>query len=138
MRTATTKSDWDRDVDALCAAFASLRDADEARRFLSDLATPAEVKAFAERWRIAQLLDEGRLSYREIAAAVGGSTATVARVARFLRDEPHQGYRLMLGRRPLPKVKKSKVGKPNIEERGATGSGPKSDARRRVKGGAAR
>jgi TrpR-related protein YerC/YecD len=68
----------------------------EAARFLRDIATPAEVEAFAERWRIARLLSTGALSYREIAAETGASTTTVGRVARFLNDEPHGGYRLML------------------------------------------
>ncbi len=79
-------------------AFAKLESGKEAARFLRDLATPGELAAFAERWRIARLLDEGRLSYREIAATTGASTTTVGRVARFLREESHQGYRLVLDR----------------------------------------
>lgn len=86
------------DETALFDAFSGLRDADEAARFLRDLATPAELSAFAERWRIARMLDQGALSYRDIAAATGASTTTVGRVARFLREEPHQGYRMMLDR----------------------------------------
>ena len=87
-----------REDSELFEAFAALRDADEAARFLRDLTTPAELAAFVERWRIARLLNEGALSYREIAAETGASTTTVARVARFLREEPHQGYRMMLDR----------------------------------------
>ncbi|MBB5519274.1 YerC/YecD family TrpR-related protein [Amphiplicatus metriothermophilus] len=87
-----------REEDDLFETFAALRDADEAGRFLRDIATPGEIAAFAERWRIARLLDEGALSYREIAAATGASTTTVARVARFLKEEPHRGYRLMIDR----------------------------------------
>ena len=87
------------DLEDLLAAFATLKTAREAERFLVDLATPAELAAFAERWRIARLLDEGKLSYREIATETGASTTTVARVARFLTEEPHQGYRLVLDRR---------------------------------------
>ena len=87
-----------RDEKALFAAFSQLRDGAEAARFLRDLATPAELEAFAERWRIARLLDEGRHSYRDIAAATGASTTTIGRVARFLKEERHQGYRLVLDR----------------------------------------
>ena len=83
---------------ALFDAFAKLESGKEAARFLRDLATPGELAAFAERWRIARLLDEGHLSYREIAAKTGASTTTVGRVARFLREENHQGYRLVLDR----------------------------------------
>ncbi|MCR9128426.1 MAG: YerC/YecD family TrpR-related protein [Alphaproteobacteria bacterium] len=86
------------DVEALCAALLQLRDADEARRFLRDLTTPGELAALAERWRVAKLLDEGGKSYREIAAETGSSTTTVTRVARFLTQEDHQGYRLVLDR----------------------------------------
>lgn len=94
-----TKPPDDADPEAaLFAALAMLADADEARRFLKDLATPAEIAALAERWRIARLLDRGGLSYREIARETGASTTTVVRVARFLGQEPHQGYRLMLDR----------------------------------------
>ncbi len=84
------------DEKALFSALAALSSPAEARRFFKDLATPAEIEAFAERWRIARLLSEGALSYREIAAETGASTTTIGRVARFLNDEPHGGYRLML------------------------------------------
>ena len=84
--------------DALFEVMAELRSSDEVARFLKDIATPAEIQAFAERWRIARLLSKGGQSYREIAEATGASTTTIARVARFLRDEPHQGYALALER----------------------------------------
>ena len=87
-----------RDVDALCAALTQPNDADEMRRFLADLMTPGELAAISERFRIAALLDEGEASYREISAMTGASTTTVTRVARFLAQEPHQGYRLVLDR----------------------------------------
>ena len=87
-----------RDVEALCQALLQLRTADEARRFLRDLTTPGELQALAERLRVARLLDEGGRSYREIAAQTGSSTTTVTRVARFLTQEDHLGYRLVLDR----------------------------------------
>ncbi len=87
-----------KDEKALFDAFAGLNSGVEAARFLRDLATPAELEAFAERWRIARLLDEGVHSYRDISSMTGASTTTVARVARFLREENHQGYRLVLDR----------------------------------------
>jgi TrpR-related protein YerC/YecD len=85
-------------LDDLCAALLSLKTPEECRSFLVDLCTPAEIKALSERWVIARLLDEGRLSYRVISAATGASTTTVGRVARFLEKEPFQGYRLILDR----------------------------------------
>ncbi len=67
-------------------------------RFLVDLCTPAELRALSERWAVAKLLDEGELSYRDIREKTGVSTTTIGRVARFLKDEPHQGYRIILDR----------------------------------------
>jgi len=63
-----------------------------------DLCTPAELRALAERWHVAKLLDAGEQSYRDINALTGISTTTIGRVARFLKDEPHQGYRAVLDR----------------------------------------
>ena len=87
-----------QDEDALMAAFMMIKSEDELRRFLSDLCTPGEVAVFAERWAIARYLDAGGLGYREIAVETGASTTTVARVARFLYQERHQGYRIILDR----------------------------------------
>lgn len=67
-------------------------------RLLSDLCTPAEVRALAERWHVARLLASTDLSYRDIAEATGVSPTTVVRVARFLRQEPHRGYRVAVDR----------------------------------------
>ena len=58
----------------------------------------AALIAFAERWQVARLLDAGGKSYREIAAEAHASPTTVVRVARYLKDMPHQGYRIALDR----------------------------------------
>jgi len=84
-------------LDELADAILKLRKPDELRRFLRDLCTLTELEAMAHRWQIAQLLDAGRLSYVEIADEVGGSTATVTRVAHWLRHGSG-GYRLALDR----------------------------------------
>jgi TrpR-related protein YerC/YecD len=62
-------------------------------RLLTDLCTPQEIRTLAERWHVARLLDGSDLSYRDIHDATGVSTTTIVRVARFLRQEPHRGYR---------------------------------------------
>ncbi len=82
----------------LTDAFLALRGRKEAEAFLADLCTPGELRALSERWTVAQLLDGGDLSYREIARKAPSSTATVVRVARFLKDMPHKGYRRVLDR----------------------------------------
>ncbi|MGE0108432.1 MAG: YerC/YecD family TrpR-related protein [Bdellovibrionales bacterium] len=98
MKNKSLKSHEQPDMVALCDAFLQLKTREECHRFLLDLCTPAEVKAFSERWRVARLLQEGKLSYREIHAATGVSVTTIGRVARFLMQEPHQGYSLVLQR----------------------------------------
>lgn len=80
-------------TDELCDALLIPKSRDEMRRLLLDLCTPAEVRTLAERWHVARLLDETDLSYREIHDGTGVSTTTIVRVGRFLRQEPHQGYR---------------------------------------------
>ena len=83
---------------ALYDALLSLKTREELDAFLSDLCTPSELRAFAERWAVARLLYGQDKSYREIAAEAGASPTTVVRVARFLKEMPHQGYRLVLDR----------------------------------------
>jgi TrpR-related protein YerC/YecD len=84
--------------DALFQAIVELRNVDECRDFMADLCTPRELDDFAERWLLARLLDHGDMSYRDISAATGASTTTVGRVARFLQQEDHKGYRMVLDR----------------------------------------
>jgi TrpR-related protein YerC/YecD len=83
-------------LDALADAFLSLRTTDETRRFLRDLCTFPELEALAHRWQTVQLLDQG-VPYVEIAGRVPTSTATVTRVAQWLRHGTG-GYRIALER----------------------------------------
>ena len=82
---------------SLAEAILQLEDVDEAERFLRDLCTLSELEAMAHRWHAAQLIDEG-LPYHEVARRSGASTATVTRVAHWLRYG-EDGYRLLLDRR---------------------------------------
>jgi TrpR-related protein YerC/YecD len=82
----------------LFEAILLLKTPDEVERFFTDLCTPQEIKSFRERWKVCQLLNSGNLSYREIGKITGSSTTTVTRVARFLNDEPYEGYKLLLRR----------------------------------------
>lgn len=101
MRTGNAKAESDLVKALLC-----LKNADECMRFLRDVCTPKEVADLADRWWIARLLDEGKLSYREMHKLTGVSVTTIGRVARFLQQESFQGYRLVLDR-----MKKDKKGK---------------------------
>lgn len=85
-------------IEELAAALLTPRDKEEMGKLLSDLCTPAEIQTLAERWHVARLVDGSDASYREIHDATGVSTTTIVRVARFLRQEPHQGYRMAIDR----------------------------------------
>lgn len=89
---------------SLYEALLMLKDEDECERFFADLCTPQEVRSLKERWRVCQLLETGDLSYREIQQESEASLVTITRVARFLKDEPHQGYRTLLDRLKLGKI----------------------------------
>ncbi len=81
---------------SLSEALLSLETANEVKQFLEDLCTPAEIEAMVDRWRVAQLLDQG-YSYREIREITEVSVTTTGRVARFM-EMGTGGYRTVLGR----------------------------------------
>jgi TrpR-related protein YerC/YecD len=81
---------------ALADAVTTLRTRDEVTRFLRDLCTLPELEALAHRWQTVLLLEQG-VPYVEIAARVPTSTATVTRVAQWLRHGTG-GYRIALER----------------------------------------
>jgi len=80
----------------LADALVTLRTSDEAMRFLRDLCTINELKELGQRWHVARLLDEG-VSYHEISDRTGASSATISRVAQWLRYG-RDGYRLVIDR----------------------------------------
>lgn len=81
---------------ALAAAMMTLRTPDEVQRFLRDLCTVPELEALAHRWQTVLLLDQG-VPYVEIAGRVPTSTATVTRVAQWLKHGTG-GYGIALER----------------------------------------
>lgn len=88
------------DVDTLdlIDALMLLKTKDDMTKFLKDLCTPQELSTLQERWRVCQFLETKRYSYREIHTLTGASLTTIGRVARFLKDEPYQGYRFLLNK----------------------------------------
>lgn len=95
---ATTSRDPEQlpGLDDLAEAVLTLKTPDEVRRFLRDLCTLPELEALTHRWQTARLLEQG-MPYVEIAARVPTSTATVTRVAQWLRHGAG-GYRIALDR----------------------------------------
>ncbi|MDR1026552.1 MAG: trp operon repressor [Lactobacillus sp.] len=82
----------------LYEAFLEIKTESEFNALLMDLCTPSEISALNERWKIAQILYEGKLSQREIASKLNVSITTVTRVARFLNNENYKGYLTLLNR----------------------------------------
>ena len=83
-------------TDQLADALLSLKTKEEMNRFLEDIGTISEIKAWAQRLEVARLLREDH-TYPEIAKKTGASTATISRVRKFL-DYGADGYRLVLDR----------------------------------------
>lgn len=83
-------------VQALYEALALIKTSDEAKQFILDLCTPAEIQAMADRLRVVKFIKEG-IPYREIYEKTGVSVTTVGRVARCLMSG-EGGYHLIYER----------------------------------------
>lgn len=93
--TEGVTSFWDdEDTQSFLTAIVSLESMSEARMFLRDLLTEPEIKELAKRWKAARMLNEG-VPYTRIERETGLSSATIARVSKWLR-EGLGGYRMML------------------------------------------
>jgi len=91
--------------DQLCDCLIAISDRDEAYRFLEDVATFAEIKAFTQRLEVANLLLRG-MSYPQIVQATGASTATISRVKKFV-EYGTDGYKDVLKKVERNKTKVS-------------------------------
>lgn len=83
-------------TDDLLDAIVALPDREAAAVFMRDLCTLRELHDMAQRWEVVQLLDQGR-HYAEISRETGASTATITRIAQWLRHGTG-GYRDALDR----------------------------------------
>jgi TrpR-related protein YerC/YecD len=80
----------------LYEAILSLKTKEECEAFFTDLCTPAELEAFADRWEVARMLCD-ETPYRTINDNTGVSVTTITRVARCLH-RGEGGYRTVLKR----------------------------------------
>lgn len=80
----------------LIQALLSLKNEDEAQRFLRDLMTEPEITEFGKRLKAAEMLII-QTSYLKIEKETGLSSATVARVAKWLNGS-EGGYRTIINR----------------------------------------
>lgn len=89
--------DWQTpDTDALIDALLRLDSREDAQRFIRDLCTLTEIREMAQRWAVVRRLDAGH-HYAQISRETGASTATITRIASWLR-RGEGGYREALER----------------------------------------
>lgn len=81
-------------VEQLADALVGIDDRDTMLAFLRDVCSFTELAALAQRLEVARLVDLG-VPYAEVARQLGASTATVTRVAQWLRHG-EGGYRAVL------------------------------------------
>jgi len=84
------------ETDKLFQAILELKTVEECYRFFEDICTINEVKAIAQRLKVAMLLTEKHTCH-EISESTGASTATISRVNRCLQYGAG-GYSLVINR----------------------------------------
>lgn len=85
-------------LQELFVILSGVGDPNEMSKFLKDLLTPKELGLFARRWYICKLLARGDMSHRDIKKVTGAGFSTIARIDRFLKIEPNQGYKSILSK----------------------------------------
>jgi len=83
-------------IDRLFEAILNLENIDECYALFEDLCTINELKAMAQRFAVAEMLDQGK-TYEDITAVTGASAATISRVNRCLHYGA-DGYRQAIDR----------------------------------------
>lgn len=86
----------DAHMDELFNGILSLKSVEECYNFFEDLCTITELRAMAQRFQVAKMLDQGQI-YSDIVRDTGASTATISRVNKCLIYGT-DGYRMVLDR----------------------------------------
>ena len=86
----------DAHMDELFEGVLSLTSVEECYNFFEDLCTITELRAMAQRFQVAKMMDEGQI-YSDIVKETGASTATISRVNKCLIYGT-DGYRMVLDR----------------------------------------
>ena len=95
-----------KENEQLIDALLSIKNKDEASRFLRDLMTQSEIEEFSNRLEAARLL-MNNTQYATIIEKTGLSSTTIARISKWLKG-PLGGYRLILNKlhHPISKIEK--------------------------------
>ena len=72
-------------LDKLANAFLGLDKKKDMGKFLRDLCTLEELEEMSSRWEVVEFLHKG-LSYRDVSKKTGVSTATITRIAFWLKN----------------------------------------------------
>ena len=83
-------------ADRLFDGILQLKTTEECYAFFEDICTIHEIQSLAQRFEVARMLQKG-VTYSEIAAKTGASTATISRVNRAL-NYGEGGYKTVLER----------------------------------------
>ena len=86
----------DGHMDELFTGILSLNTVEECYNFFEDLCTITELRAMAQRFQVAKMLDQGQI-YSDLVRETGASTATISRVNKCLIYGT-DGYRMVLDR----------------------------------------
>ena len=86
----------DAHMDELFEGVLSLTSVEECYNFFEDLCTITELRAMAQRFQVAKMLDDGQI-YSDIVKETGARTATISRVNKCLIYGT-DGYRMVLDR----------------------------------------
>ena len=89
-----------KQTDLLVRALLSLEDEEQCYQLLEDLLTIREIRDLSQRLEVAQML-KNKVTYSEIVASTGVSTATIGRVNRCLTYGAG-GYELVLKKLEAP------------------------------------
>lgn len=108
--TDTPRSYPTAEMKDLFRGVLAIKNETEARNFFRDLLTMAEIREFANRWQMVKMLYQG-VSYSKIAAKLQVSTATVTRVAHWLKNG-FGGYKAVADRLFETKFKDTLTAKP--------------------------
>lgn len=86
-----------QDTNKLFEGILKLKNVPESEAFFRDLLTLSEIREFGNRFRIARMLAQTKKPYWQIAKEAKTTTATVTRVAHWLKQGTG-GYSLILSR----------------------------------------
>lgn len=89
--------EYDENSDRLFEAVLNLKSVSECEKFFRDVMTISELQAVTERFTVARQLYLDEKPYREINKETGVSTATITRIADWIKNGTG-GYKLALDR----------------------------------------